>query len=308
MKWEKVSFIFCADNNSKLMKSHAQNPIPLHIKDDIFRVYFGSRDENGHARPFFITLDLKDPSSIIDVNVQPVIELGKIGSFDENGIIITSFLPIDGKLWIYYIGFPRSAMDLYAANSGLAISDDGGISASKMYDGPIKSQNKSEPYFSTVQWVIHDDGLYKMWCVSGERWDKQKDDKLKHYYNIKYSESENGIDWTEGINAINFENKYEYAFGKPCVIKDGKNDYKMWYSYRAQKGIDAYRIGYAVSTDGLNWVRKDSEVGIDVSDSGWDDSMISYCTVFDHKDKRYMLYNGNYYGKTGFGLAVLRED
>ena len=44
---------------------------------------------------------------------------------------------------------------------------------------------------------------------------------------------------------------------------------------------------------------------IDVSNDGWDSEMICYPYVFDHKGKRYMLYNGNDYGKKGFGLAIL---
>jgi len=35
--------------------------------------------------------------------------------------------------------------------------------------------------------------------------------------------------------------------------------------------------------------------------------MIEYPYVFYHKEKRYMLYNGNGFGKTGFGLAVFSE-
>lgn len=60
--------------------------------------------------------------------------------------------------------------------------------------------------------------------------------------------------------------------------------------------------------DITDWVRKDEEVGIDVSKQGWDSEMIEYLHVFDHKAKRYMFYNGNKYGKTGFGLAVLEND
>ncbi len=33
--------------------------------------------------------------------------------------------------------------------------------------------------------------------------------------------------------------------------------------------------------------------------------MIEYAHVFDHAGTRYMLYNGNGYGKTGVGLATL---
>jgi hypothetical protein len=48
--------------------------------------------------------------------------------------------------------------------------------------------------------------------------------------------------------------------------------------------------------------------GIDVSNTGWDSEMICYPCVFEHKGTKYMLYNGNGYGRTGFGLAVMEKD
>ena len=77
----------------------------------------------------------------------------------------------------------------------------------------------------------------------------------------------------------------------------------MWFSYRSGTG-QKYRIGYAVSIDGAIWKLALDDAGIDVSLTGWDSEMIEYPFVFDHKNDRYMLYNGNGYGKTGFGLAV----
>ena len=71
--------------------------------------------------------------------------------------------------------------------------------------------------------------------------------------------------------------------------------------------FSTYRVRYAESSDGIHWVRKDEEVDLDVSDSGWDSEMICYPYIFDHKGNRYMLYNGNDFGKTGFGLAVLES-
>jgi hypothetical protein len=80
----------------------------------------------------------------------------------------------------------------------------------------------------------------------------------------------------------------------------------MWYCYAVGHG--GYRIGYAESDDGINWQRKDDKVGIDVSDEGWDSEMVAYPYVFEHDGEKYMLYNGNGYGETGFGYAVLEED
>ncbi len=82
--------------------------------------------------------------------------------------------------------------------------------------------------------------------------------------------------------------------------------YHMWFSYRGAG--NRYRIGYAQSQDGQQWDLQLGKVGINVSESGWDSEMIEYPFVFDHKGARYMLYNGNGYGKTGFGLAVLEKE
>ena len=92
----------------------------------------------------------------------------------------------------------------------------------------------------------------------------------------------------------------EYAISKPCVLKF-KDQYLMWYSYRGE----SYRIGFATSENGIDWIRKDEIVGIDVSKEGWDSEMICYAHVFEHNDYLYMLYNGNGYGATGLGLAKM---
>jgi hypothetical protein len=81
----------------------------------------------------------------------------------------------------------------------------------------------------------------------------------------------------------------------------------MWFSYRSGKPGQKYRIGYAHSTLGANWELRLADTGIDVSESGWDSEMIEYPFVFDHKGQRFMLYNGNAYGRTGFGLAALES-
>ena len=67
-----------------------------------------------------------------------------------------------------------------------------------------------------------------------------------------------------------------------------------------------YKIGYAESDDMDNW--EIIESGINISNKGWDSEMVCYPYVFEYKDKLYMLYNGNGYGKTGIGLAILEEE
>jgi hypothetical protein len=149
-----------------------------------------------------------------------------------------------------------------------------------------------------------------MWYISCTKW-RIINNYPEPQYHVKYAESTDGIIWDKkGIVCIDYDDFTE-AIGRPCVIiEDGK--FKMWYSYRQITNYrtsrdKSYRIGYAESFDGKNWERKDSQVGIEKSDEGWDSEMIEYCHVLDIDGRMHMFYNGNGFGKTGFGYAVLEE-
>jgi hypothetical protein len=135
-----------------------------------------------------------------------------------------------------------------------------------------------------------------MWYGSNIAWGPEKSD-MRHL--IKYAESADGIRWDrQNVVAIDFGGPQEYAICKPCVVKD-PNGFRMWFCARGA----SYRIFDAESRDGITWSRGDAPA-MDVSADGWDAEMIAYPCVFDHRGTRYMLYAGNGFGRTGFGLAV----
>ena len=143
-----------------------------------------------------------------------------------------------------------------------------------------------------------------MWYVSGTGWCESPDGPA-HRYHIKYAESSDGVTWKRhGVVAIDYASPSEHAFGRPFVIEQGGR-HRMFYSVRTRSR--GYRLGYAESTDGQRWTRKDGEVGIDVSASGWDSQMIEYASVVEHDGRTYLFYNGNNLGETGFGYAVLEH-
>jgi len=89
--------------------------------------------------------------------------------------------------------------------------------------------------------------------------------------------------------------------------------YNMFFCYRHPDDFrtnrnKGYRLGYAWSSDLVNWNRDDSKSGIDGSESGWDSDMQCYPHLFLCDGRVYLLYNGNEFGKNGFGLAVLEDD
>jgi len=300
--WQKLGLLFSPDNQAEWFVTHAALPTAEAIDDDILRVYFSGRDEVGRAQIGYFDCELEPEPRVLRVSNAPIICFGEKGLFDDRGVVTSCLIDYESEKYLYYTGWMLGVTVPFYFYIGLAIAPQGTIDFVKHAPVPIMDRNSIDPYLLGSPFILVENDIWRMWYVSAQRWE-QHGDGLRHYYLIKYAWSEDGLIWhRDGHICIDFSSDAEYALARPHVIKED-GYYHMWYAYRG----DAYRIGYAVSEDGLNWERRDSEVGIDVSESGWDSEMIEYPYIFDHQGKRYMLYNGNGYGKTGIGLAVWRE-
>ena len=86
MKWIKKGKIFSVDGNYGWMNSHAQIPTVL-VLDDRLRVFFSTRSISTESKTTFLDLDLKNPSKVLYVHDRPILENGKLGTFDEHGVM-----------------------------------------------------------------------------------------------------------------------------------------------------------------------------------------------------------------------------
>jgi hypothetical protein len=283
------------------MVSHAANTVAHHLHDDVFRVYFSCRDKHNRAHIGYADVDIRPPFELLAISNKPLLAPGEIGTFDDSGVSLSCMKVISGRKFLYYLGWNLGVTVPWRNAIGLAIYNELTQEFERYSKAPIMDRHHVDPYSISYPFVLEDDDVYRMWYGSNLSWGPRQED-MAHL--IKYAESDDGVHWhREGRIALHFKDPSEYAMSRPYVIKeDGL--YKMWYSYRGQ----AYRIGYAESSDALTWDRKDELAGIDVSESGWDSQAIEYPFLLDHQGERYMLYNGNGYGKTGFGLAVLAGD
>lgn len=297
MKWEKLGNIFSPDNNYPWMVSHASNTVAEHLRDDIFRIYFTCRNVRNISHIAYVDVDINPPFKIIAVSERPILSPGEIGLFDDSGVSLSCIKTINNKKYLFYLGWNLGVTVPWRNSIGLAIYNDRTEVFDKFSKAPLLDRCDVDPYSISYPFILLDNNIFRMWYGSNLKWGREQKD-MAHL--IKYAESQDGIHWKrDGKISLNFKNDSEYAMSRPCVMKEN-GIYKMWYSYRG----DVYKIGYAESKNGVDWARKDELTGIDVGKSGWDSEMICYPFVFDHKGKRFMLYNGNGYGKTGFGIAV----
>ena len=304
--WEKKGLIYNVNGEFEWDKSHAQVPV-VDMLSDSLRIYYATRNIEGKSNISFIEVDKENPHKIIFKNRTPIFNFGNIGTFDDSGMMPSSIINVGNKKYLYYVGWTTRKSVPYQNAVGLAISEDGGETFNRVSEGPIISVNHLEPYFSGTSYVMFDSGLYKIWYLSCIKW-QVFDGKPEPIYNIKYAESLDGIIWNQtGKVAIHLKED-EGGLVSASVIKQN-GIFKMWFGKRKKsdyrKNIEnTYRIGFAESMDGVNWDRKDNFSGIDISEVGWDSEMISYPYVFKSNKDLIMLYNGNGFGKTGFGYAI----
>jgi len=154
-------------------------------------------------------------------------------------------------------------------------------------------------------------GVFHMWYIFGLGWKKfsasMPPDRI---YKIGHAISDDGIESVkeDGRQAIADRLGPDESQALPSVIEiDGR--YHMFFCFRQSFDFRtnrerSYRIGHAYSNDLVNWAR-DDDAFLDVSSDGWDSDMLCYPHVFSCDGSVFLLYNGNEFGRYGFGLAVM---
>ena len=307
MRWKKLGLVYGPDGTLPWAKSHAMIPTPVRLNEDVIRVFVTSCDADGIGRPGFVDVASADPLQVLNVCRKPLFELGQPGTFDENGLLTCSVVNLGNNLmFMYYVGFELGTKIRYRLLTGLAVSEDGGNNFRRHSPTPILERSAAELYFRCGPFCTYESQRFRLWYVAGSDW-TNLDGKSMPVYDIRYMESPDGIHWpTHGEVQISITEPDEHGIGRPCVISKPGGGYQMFYSVR-RRSFGAYRLGYAESTDGSNWLRKDNEIGLDVSSEGFDSDAIMYSAVITVNDTTYCFYNGNNFGADGFAVAVLEH-
>ncbi|MBV8666549.1 MAG: hypothetical protein JO269_08710 [Burkholderiaceae bacterium] len=313
-KWKKLGKAFTPQDvrDRDWLQEFAQAPATL-LFDDFMRVYFSCRppaDANGQYVSYsaFVDLDRANPMKILRVSEKPILALGGLGEFDEFGTYPVSVIRHGDEVRAYYAGWTRCESVPFNVAIGLAISRDGGITFTKLGNGPVLPYSPDEPFVLSGPKIRRFNGTWYLWYIAGRKW-KMVDGRAEPVYKIRMAASSDGITW-EKMNRDLIPSRIEddEAQASPDVFfANGR--YHMFFCYRYSSDFRGkargYRIGYASSENLVDWTRDDAKAGIDVSEHGWDAEMISYPHVFELDGKIYLAYLGNQVGREGFGLAVL---
>ena len=281
-------------------KHHSQLPV-VDIYPDTYKIYYSTRNENGCSIPMSISVfkhDLKQYLHPIEIDIP----LGKPGYFDHYGVMPTDIITLDNNIkYLYYIGWSLRKDIPYHNTLGLAISNDNGITWKKYSDGPIFNSSTLEPGFIGTAKVYKDSDNWIMYYLSCREW-INNNGKLEPTYDIKIATSYNGIDWlpTNQI-AIPLEENEGGIASFQMIEK------QAWFSVRGKLSYrdninESYKIKSATLINN-KWIRNKG-IDLDISLEGWDSEMVAYPYIIKENNKLIMFYNGNKFGKTGFGYAT----
>lgn len=317
MKWNKLGRIFNPVDH-KLANNcfeFAQSPQTL-VFEDFVRIYFSTREKDKTGKYLshisFIDID-KEFKEIKNISKETIIELGGLGTFDEHGIFPINILKNEDKILAYTTGWNRRVSTSADASIGLAYSENDGLSFKKFGNGPVLSSSLHEPFLVGDAFVKKYNNTYHMWYIFGTEWITDPSEKTpQRVYKIAHATSLDGISWLRESKKIISDRINSHECQALPTIINFNNRYHMFFCYRNAIGFrkekeKSYRIGYAYSDDLNEWTRNDDNAGIDISSDGWDSDMMCYPHIFECDGKIYLLYNGNEFGRFGFGLAVLEE-
>ena len=297
MKWKKQGLVF-GDHWSQLPV------VDSHYTDSSLRVYYSQRIGN-KSYPNFIDIDKNNLNKVINQSDKPIIPLGELGRFDQAGVMPAEIITVSGIKYLYYIGWSNRTDVPYFNTIGLAISEDGGENYRKFSTGPVFGCSHKEPGYTGTISIMIENGIWRAWYLSCQKWEKINN-IIEPFYDIKYAESTNGIDWEPTGKVCIPLGKDMGGISQASVFKkDGK--YHMMFSHRKKTDYrinpeNSYRIGHATSNDGISWEVKDYKC-LNIGTEKGETVMVEYPYVIKLNNSHYMFYNGDGFGKTGIFYA-----
>lgn len=308
MNWQQMGLIFDTD---RFGIQFAKSPQAI-VEQNHVRIYFTACKTDIRKKlisyPCYVDYN-HDLTKILDFSTT-LLPDGDLGCFDEHGIFPFSPIGRKGTVYAYTTGWSRRHSVSVETSIGLVTSLDGGATFQRMGPGPVMAASLNEPFLVADGFVRHYEGKYHMWYIFGVEWvSETKGKEPDRVYKIAHATSEDGISWNRNSIPLIVDVIKNECQALPSVLF-WNNIYHMVFCYRNLHGFrenksKMYRLGYAYSKDLVHWIRNDECINYNFADSVWDSDMKCYPHLVEINGQIYLLYNGNEFGRYGFGAAKL---
>ena len=299
-RWRRLGLVYAPDGSQWWARQHAMLPTPLMLDDTRLRVYFASTDENIVGRVGFLELDVREPTKVLRLTTEPVLDIGRAGAFDDSGVNPSCAVWAGDELRLYYVGYQLQRRIPYTLFTGCAVSRDGGEHFARLSEVPLLDRSDGEEFFRSAPFLRREAEGWRLWYIAGGSF-ADVAGKAQPLYDIRTLTSSDGITFAGPSGEVLTPRRPdEIGFGRPFVTDRDGGALDLNISVRSASG---YRLGYAQSRDGGSWERDDSKFEMTGPVESWESEMTCYSAIVKTRHGTLMFYNGNGYGRTGFGVA-----
>ena len=299
--WRSLGRVHVARGETSWHTTHASYPTPLPLPDGSVRVFFSPRDTEGRSSIFSLDLALS-PSGfeILGTPRGPWLEPGPAGAFDDAGVSVAWVgHTADGGLDCWYLGWTLGVSVPFRTAIGRATAVPGSSRMERTSHAPVLDRSRTDPLSLSYPWLIPRAEGLTAWY--GTHLHPPRGGRTVDHVLRRAISHDDGVTWRrDDVPALDHGSPDEWALSRPSVLNDG-GDWHMWFCRR----LPAYRLGYACSPDGRIWTRADAGLHFAGPEEDWETGGRCYPAVFDHAGRRWMLYCGTGYGRSGFGVALL---
>lgn len=309
MPWSKRGLIYCPKGETSWQKHSFMTPTPWLRDSETIRLYGGFRDHEGKSRIGYIDVQASNPKNVLAVSKEPVIDLGKLGMFDDRGMILGDVVEDNTQdqscLRMYYVGFQNVENAKFYAFSGCALSHDGGESFERYSNIPVMDRSDEGLFIRAIHSALQRDGQWHIWYSTGSGWENINGIEYPQYL-IRHTTSDNGLTFSNEGTVCIAPNDSEYRIGRPRVylLEDGQHLMYITSDTYNKK----YQAHAALSNDGIKWQRNNVPLqGFTPSSHGWDSQMVCYPVRLHTTYGTYLFYSGNDMGLTGVGYCIWED-
>lgn len=300
--WEKIGPIVEPFKTTiPWIGSHAGSAFAMptnHV--DIFDLYVTGRDSQNRSQIGKLKIQFKNYKQIeiVDFQDSPILVHGVKGQFDADGVAYPWIVTMpDQELYLYYVGWQIDSIYGFKNTIGLAKKPRNSNIFLKNSHNPILPISSQTPMGTGSCSVYFEQGCWEMYYTHFREWDQSNKIAVPNY-TIGYAQSTNGLDWI--VKKDNLIRNFQLPRScRPNLIKT-KQEANMWFCARQDQYM-IYQSKYDANKMELSTPTLDLEPS---KNSTWDSESVAYPHIFNHKNKRYMIYCGNEYGKGGLGIAI----
>lgn len=283
-----------------LTRSHAMLPAPLLLEDRI-RVFFASCDGDLRGRIFFADLDRTPPHRVLTIEERPALDLGERGAFDYDGVNPSQVFHHNGELLLLYIGWQRDVDGAaYTLLGGLAVSRDDGRTFERI-KAPLLPRSRDERLFRTAPFVRPlAGGGWEMLYISGSHFIRGEARSFP-VYSLVGSRSDELDAWPDRGDVLLAPDTAagEIGFGRPVLWRERNGELTLLLSRRTRTGYALEQASYAAVENG----QAAFQPVLAGPAAAWEADMTCFGAPLRLEDGELLFYNGDQFGRTGFGLA-----